>query len=193
MTIAEIAKETNTSLLVLGTHGKTDLKQKITGSYAKKLLLSSPVPTIVVQKNSKFNKEFKNIIFPVSTTAEVRQKVKWAVIIAKAFNSKIHIFQLYQPVAEDKAKMQVIVSQIADEFNKNKIQNVHAMAKRTGSFSKQVQAYANEQNADLISIMTTPDKLKFMLNSYDEKMIFNQFEIPVMCLNPVETTVSHWF
>ena len=96
-------------------------------------------------------------------------------------------------MAEDKIKMQVIVNQIVDEFDKNRIPHVHVQAKKTGSFGKQVQAYANENKADMISIMTTPDKLKFLLNAYDEKMIFNQYEIPVMCLNPVETTVSHWF
>jgi nucleotide-binding universal stress UspA family protein len=192
-TIADVAKEASVNFMVLGTHGKTDLKQKISGSYAKKLLLSSPVPVIVVQKNSKLGKELKNIVFPVSTTAEVRQKVKWAVIMAKAFNSKVHLFQLQQPVAEDKAKMQVIINQIAEEFDKNSIPHVHVLAKSKGGFGRQVQAYANQQKADLISIMTTPDKLKFKLNAYDEKMIFNQFEIPVMCLNPVETTTSFWF
>ena len=89
--------------------------------------------------------------------------------------------------------MQVIVNQIVDEFDKNRIPHVHVQAKKTGSFGKQVQAYANENKADMISIMTTPDKKKFLLNANDEKMIFNQYEIPVMCLNPVETTVSHWF
>jgi nucleotide-binding universal stress UspA family protein len=193
VTIAEIAGETGAGLIVLGTHGKTDLKQKIAGSYAKKLMLSSPVPTIVVQKNSEIKNEMKNIVFPVSTTAEVRQKVKWAVIIAKAFNSKVHLFQLYQPVAEDKAKMGVIMSQITDEFDKHKIPHTHVMAKKSPVFGEQVQAYANEHKADLIGIMTSVDKLKFMLNAYDEKMIFNKYEIPVLCINPVETTISHWY
>jgi nucleotide-binding universal stress UspA family protein len=191
--IPEIAKEISASLIILGTHGKTNLQQKISGSYAKKLIVSSWRPAIVVQKNSKFDKELKNIVFPVSTTAEVRQKVKWAVMIAEAFKSKIHLFQLYQPLEEDKMKVNVIVSQIVDEFDKHNIEHTLVTAKKSENFGKQVMTYANENKADLISIMINPDKSNLALNSYDEKMIFNQYEIPVMCVNPFETTVKHWF
>jgi len=192
-TVSELTKETAASLLILGAHGKNNLKQKITGSYAKKLLITCPIPVIVIQKETKFNKKPENIVFPVSTTAEVRQKVKWAVIIAKAFNSKIHIFQLFQKIEEDKNKMQIVMDQIINEFDKNKISYICNIAKKDKSFSQQVIAYANENKADMINIMTTPDPLNFKLSSYDDKMILNQYEIPVMCVNPVETTITHWF
>ena len=192
VTIGEIIKEISANLLVIGTHGKTNLQQKIAGSYARRLLLTSWVPVIVVQKNSQFNEGLKNIIFPVSVTAEVRQKVNWAVILAKTFKSKIHIYQMYHTVEEDKIKMSVIMRQIVDEFDNNKIPHVHVVAKKSESFSKQLLAYANENKADLISIMTSADMTNFVLNSYDEKMILNSFEIPVMCMNPIETTIKHW-
>lgn len=192
-TVSELAKETAASLLILGAHGKNNLKQKIAGSYAKKLLITCPIPVIVIQKGTKFNKKLENIVFPVSTTAEVRQKVKWAVIIAKAFNSKIHIFQLFQKIEEDKNKMQIVMDQIINEFNKNKISYICNIAKKDKSFSQQVIAYANENKADMINIMTTPDLLNLKLSSYDDKIILNQYEIPVMCVNPVETTTAYWF
>jgi len=46
--------------------------------------------------------------------------------------------------------------------------------------------YAISNNADLIMIMTDPDKgfINFIINSFDEEIIFNTSQIPVMCVNP---------
>jgi len=55
-----------------------------------------------------------------------------------------------------------------------------------GSFSRNVIDYATARDADMIMIMTNPDKsfTKFLLGTYDEDMIFNTSQIPVMCINP---------
>jgi nucleotide-binding universal stress UspA family protein len=192
-TIGEVAGEIRASLVVLGTHGKVGIQQKLAGSYAKKVLITSPAPVIVIQKGSKFTKKFNNVIFPVSTTAEVRQKVRWMVMIAKAFQSTIHLFQLHQTIEEDVKKMNVIIRQIIKEFESNGIEYKLVAAEKRISFSKQLQEYAHKTKAELITIMTTPDAVSFMLSQYDEQMIFNQYEIPVFCVNPIETKVMHWF
>jgi nucleotide-binding universal stress UspA family protein len=190
--IGIVAKEIKANLLVLGTHGKVGLKQKLSGSFAKKVVTTSPVPVIVVQKGTKFNKTFKNIVFPISTTAEVRQKVSWAVMIAGAFKSKIHLFQLHETSVEDKKTMSVIINQITKEFDKNDIKYILVPAEKGKNFGTQVIEYAVKQKADLITVMTTPDSIDFILGPYDEKLIFNPFEIPVMCVNPVQTKIMHW-
>lgn len=192
-TIGEVANELGVSLLLLGTHGKVGLQQHLTGSFALKVVTTSSAPVIVIQKGTRFDQGYKNIVFPVSTTAEVRQKVKWVVMIAKAFKSKIHIVQLYESLEESQMKMRVINSQIMEKFDEHKIQYVQYLAKKGGNFGKQVLEYAKENNADLITIMTTPDAINFMLGPYDEHMIFNDHEIPVMCVNPIETKIKHWF
>jgi nucleotide-binding universal stress UspA family protein len=192
-TIGEVASEMGASLLILGTHGKVGLQQHLTGSFALKVVTTSPAPVIVVQKGTKFENGYKNIVFPVSTTAEVRQKVKWAIMIAKTFKSKIHVVQLYESFEEDQKKMRVINAQIFEKFDENKIPYIHHIAEKDGNFGKQVLAYAQKNNADLIAIMTTPDSINFILGPYDEQMMFNQHEIPVMCVNPIEKTTTHWF
>jgi hypothetical protein len=46
--------------------------------------------------------------------------------------------------------------------------------------------HATSNNYDLIMIMTNPDTswTKYLLGSYDEEIIFNGSQIPVMCINP---------
>lgn len=191
--IGKTAARIKAGLMILGTHGKVGLKQKFGKSFAKRIINTVPVPTIVVHNKTNFGKGFKNIIFPVSTTAEVRQKVKWAALIAKTFKSKIHLFQLYQKAEADKKLMGNYIKQITSEFDKNNIKHSHILADQKINFGKQVQDYAHDSKAELITIMISADPLDFKLGPYEEKMIFNPYEIPVMCLNPVKTKTDYWF
>jgi len=66
-TIAEVAEELNASLIFLGTHGKVGM-QKVTGSFALKVVTSSEIPTIVVQKRP-FGKGIAKIVMPITSDA----------------------------------------------------------------------------------------------------------------------------
>lgn len=180
-TIAEVAKEIGAKLLYMGTHGKVGIEQKLTGSFAIKVVTSSPAPVIVVQKRS-FNQGYHNIVMPITSDAGPWEKTKWATYIAQRFQAAIHIYQLPGEV------MQGAVKTITDHFDKNNVKYTVKVADKSGEYSKQVIDYATAQNADLIMIMTNPEKgvSTFILGSYDEEMIFNTSQIPVMCINPRE-------
>ncbi len=185
-TIEEVSKSLHSMLLVLGTHGKTGI-QHLTGSYALKVVTASPSPVIVFQQRA-FEKGFKNIVFPVSDTTNVRQKVGWAIGIAKLFDSKIHIFKIAGNSDESDNKIKIISNQIKESFQKNGVDFVEQSASKSGSFAEQFLYYANANKADLIMIMTQKNEFvpAFFLGPWDEKMIFNQSQIPVMCINPRE-------
>jgi nucleotide-binding universal stress UspA family protein len=177
-TIGEVAKDIGASLIYLGTHGKVGVQQKITGSFALKVVMSSPVPSVVVQKRP-FNKGYQKIILPITSDAGPWEKTKWASFIAKNFNSEIHVFHTDNPGLNDALKI------ITNHFEKEKVS--YKLIKADGSsFSKQVMDYSTANLIDMIMIMTNPDTSfsKFILGSYDEEMIFNASQIPVMCINP---------
>ncbi|MCD4773645.1 MAG: universal stress protein [Bacteroidales bacterium] len=177
-TISDIAKEIGANLLYLGTHGKTGM-QHIVGSFALKVVTSSPAPVIVVQKRS-FKDGYHRIVLPVTSGAGPLEKTKWAAHIAKQFNSEILIYQMSDKNV-DKA-----VKQIAEFFVKNEVSYTIEVAPKSSNFEKQVIDYATSNNADLIMIMTDPDQSfkKFILGSWDKQLIFNASQIPVMCVNP---------
>ena len=176
-TIGEVAKDIGANLLYLGTHGKVGM-QKLTGSFAIKVVTSSPVPVVVVQKRP-FDEGFKKIILPITSDAGPWEKTKWAAFIAKNFDAEIEIYQLDVAALDDAIKI------ITNHFDK---EGVKYKITKAGSknFSKGVIEYATTNVADMIMIMTNPDKSysKFLLGSYDEEMIFNTSQIPVMCINP---------
>jgi len=184
--ISDVAKEMGVSLIMLGTHGKVGM-QKLTGSFAIKVVTSSPVPVIVVQKRP-FADGYHNIILPITSEAGPWEKTQWAVYIARQFNAKVHLFT----PTDASAGVQEAVKTIAGYLAKNNVSFTEVSAQKSlglhdsGTFSKNVMDYAASVNGDLIMIMTNPDKnlSTFLFGSYDEGIIFNFSEIPVMCLNP---------
>ena len=176
-TIGEVAKDIGANLLYLGTHGKVGM-QKLTGSFAIKVVTSSPAPVVVVQKRP-FDEGYKKIVLPITSDAGPWEKTRWATFIAKNFGAEIDIFQL------DNQALDEAIGIITGHFDKEGVKYKITKAAK-GNFSKVVIDYATANVADMIMIMTNPDKSysKFLLGSYDEEMIFNSSQIPVMCINP---------
>ncbi|MCD4724029.1 MAG: universal stress protein [Bacteroidales bacterium] len=177
-TISEVATDVDASLMYMGTHGKVGM-QKLTGSYALKVVTNSPVPVIVIQKR-QFDGPYREIVFPITSDAGIWEKTEWAVHIAKQFKATIKIFQQSGEII-DKA-----VVGITNHFHKNDVKYTINVARKSSGFSNQVIDFATSSNADMILIMTNPEKglTSFILGSYDEEMIFNTSQIPVMCVNP---------
>ena len=176
--IAEVAQKIKANLIFLGTHGKVGM-QKLTGSFALKVITSSEVPTIVTQKRP-FEGGFNKILLPMTSDSGPWNKTKWAAFIAKQFDAEIVIYAL------DTEELQDVVTMITNHFQVNDVRYSMKMADKSGNFTKQVIDFATAENCDMIMIMTNPDKglSSFLLGSYDEDIIFNTTQIPVMCINP---------
>ncbi len=192
-TINEIAIEIGAKLLVLGTHGKVGVQQQLTGSFAHKVVSSSDIPVIIMQEGIHFNEGIKKIVFPMSSTANVRQKVNWAVQIAKIFNATIYLFKFQEVLKEDRMAMNIVEHQVTDEFDKNSIQYEIHDAEKGRNFANQVLLFSKTIHAELIMIMSNPDKLNFIFSPYDEQIMFNKNNIPTMLINPRELMVYHWY
>lgn len=175
--IGEVAREIGANLMYLGTHGKVGM-QKLTGSFALKVVTSSPVPVVVVQKRP-FEQGYKKIVLPITSDAGPWEKTKWATFIAKNFDAEIHVYQL------ESAELKEAVDIITNHFDKEDVK-YKVITSDGAHFSKQVVDYATANLCDMVMIMTNPDKsfTKFILGSYDEEMMFNTSQIPVMCINP---------
>ncbi len=177
--IPEVARDLGATLMFLGTHGKVGI-QHLTGSFALKVIVASPCPVIVVHKRT-FDRGYKNVVLPITSEAGPWEKTTWAVFLAKQFGSTIHVLLEHDAPEVVKSTARTI----AAYFEKNGVAHSLKSAPK-GNFSKIVIDEATSTNADLIMIMTNPDKgfTSFLLGSYDEEIIFNSSQIPVMCINP---------
>jgi len=184
--INEVATEIKANIMVLGTHGKQGM-QYLFGSYALRVVLDSPCPVVVVQKRS-FGNGYHKLVIPISNALETRQKVQWILLMAKLFNSKVHLFQANENDPDLNGRIKFITAQITKILDENKIQYEIIKAEKTGDFANQVISYSIKTRTELIMIMTIPhvDVPGFSVSTWDETMMFNEAEIPVMCINPTE-------
>lgn len=182
--INKVAEEIHANMMILGTHGKKGL-QHIFGSYALRVVLDSPCPVVVVQQRP-FGKGYHEIIFPVTNELEVRQQVSWALLMAKLFNSKFVMFVAKEKDPDRNIRIHFITSQITAIFTEKKIAYRIEQAERAGNFKNQVIDCAVKHHSDLIMIMTMPqiDTPGFSVAGWDEPIMFNPSQIPVMCINP---------
>jgi nucleotide-binding universal stress UspA family protein len=182
--INKVATEIKATLMVLGTHGKKGL-QHVFGSYALRVVIDSPVPVIVVQKRHIRN-GYNHIVFPISNELEPRQKVQWATAISKLFNSKIHLFQAIESDTTLNNRLQIITSQITNVLDEKSVPYSITTAEKQGDFAKQVLSFSADISADLIMIMTEPnyDVQGFSYAKWSEALMFNEAQMPVMCINP---------
>ncbi len=183
--IAEFANDKEASLVVMGTHGMKGM-QKLTGSWALKVIVKSKVPFIVVQDPPVDQEKYHNIVFPIDFRAENKEKLKMAIFMGKYFDSKIHLL-----VAASNDKILTKKTKVNLSFGvKYLIQNnieyeIHEVAK--GDFAQQTLDFALRINADLIVIVTTKNITfaDYVVGASEQYMIANSSKIPVCCVNPM--------
>jgi len=185
--IDEAADEVNAVLVLMGTHGIQGM-QKITGSWALKVVASSDTPFIIVQGPPK-HEEYNNIVFPVDFRKESKQKLSYVSDLAKFFNSKVHIFV---PNNSDELLMKKINNNLAfaKKFLDGKEVNYQiTTSMANGTFTKQVLDFARYIEADIIAIVITKDIgfNDYIFGAEEQQLIANNLEIPVVCINPVDT------
>jgi len=188
-TIGEVAEEIGARLMVMGTHGVVGM-QHITGAWAVRVITSSTVPAIVVQKKKLVSeKGYENIVFPVDSAKETKQKVIHTVAMAKHFGSTVHILSSHEDDEFIANARDRNVQWAEGMFKKNGVAYTITQATKSGGdFAKQIIKFAAGKNADLIVILTYDAEMNlktFVLGADNERIINNDAQIPTMCVNPI--------
>ncbi|MBL7837122.1 MAG: universal stress protein, partial [Bacteroidetes bacterium] len=105
--ITEIAEEENYDSIVMGTNGASGLQQ-IIGSNASRVINYAKVPVVVVKEQPMGQAGYQNIVLPIDLSRESRQKVTWAIHLAKKFNSTIHV--IYENTTNEEFKNRIFAA-----------------------------------------------------------------------------------
>lgn len=183
-TINDIAREENAMMVVMGTHGIKGM-QKLTGSWALKVIVGSRVPFVVVQK-PPVHSEYSSVVLPVDFKKENKEKLGWAEFMGKFFKAKMRIITPKVPEGQmlQRTKANLI---FAKQYLENRgIQYEIDMAEKANDFAQEVVSFAQKIEADIILIMTTKNISfqDYMLGAHEQFVIANSAHIPVMCVNP---------
>lgn len=187
--IGDAAAEIGADLIVMGTHGMRGM-QFLIGSRALRVITSSNVPFIVVQERSIKEGGYDSIVVPLDLHKETRQKLTLVADMAKYFNSKVH---LITPKENDEFLRKQLMNHIkfANQYlDERGITHDAVIAQEdSGDFVKSVIKHAVSVDADLIAIMNLAQGNIFGVLGvpYEQEVITNEAQIPVMCMNPRET------
>jgi len=185
--IAEYANEKEASLVVMGTHGMKGM-QKLTGSWALKVIVKSKIPFIVVQDAPVDQERYHNIVFPVDFRGENKEKMQMAIFMGKYFESKIHMLVSLSSDSSLLKKTNINLNFAIKFLIQNNIDyEIHEVPR--GDFAQQTIDFAQKINADLILIMTTKNitMADYVMGASEQFIIANSSKIPVCCVNPKAT------
>ena len=187
--IGEYVKETEANLVVFGTHGVRGM-QHIVGANSLKVILSCPAPVIVVQKKKADYHGYKKIVLPIDHSRFGKNKIQYAIGIAKYFNSEVIIFESLEKDPHLTNLIQNNVSFASNLLKAEKINFTHQKEDPAkGNFARQVIKHSAEVDADLIVITSQQDTDTigdFFFGNHEVDIINNDAQIAVMCVNPVQ-------
>lgn len=182
--IAEFVNTSEANLVVMGTHGIKGM-QKLTGSWALKVIVKSKIPFIVVQETPSDQGRYHNIVFPVDFRVENKEKMGMAIFMGKYFDSKIHILKTKTTDKSLLKRININLNFAIKYLIQNNIDyEIHEMPR--GKFAQQTIDFAHKIHADLILIMTTKNitMADYVLGASEQYIIANSSKIPVCCVNP---------
>lgn len=182
--IGSVAVAENANLVVMGTHGVKGM-QKLTGSWALKVIVSSKVPFIIVQGRPR-SKTFDKIVFPIDFRFENKEKNSWVSYLANYYKTKFYFFKQDTSDKSFKAKVQSNTLFAKRYFKSKGIDFEIHSAPGKRRFALETIDFAKQIEADLILVMTTADigLADYMLGANEQQIIANSEKIPVMCVNP---------
>ena len=189
--IGDAASELGVSLIIMGTHGASGW-QKITGSYALKVITNSSVPFIVVQDQLMKDTGYDSIVVPLDLNNETKQKLEMVASIAHYFDSEVH---LITPNESDEF--------LSNKLKANRIWAAKYLKGKNVKFTTQIVddgdnllegvfKLSKKVEADLIAIMNLQKNslMGVLGSSYQQEIIANKAKVPVLCLNPLKSTIA---
>jgi K+-sensing histidine kinase KdpD len=136
---------------------------------------------------------FKNIIIPVDFNQEVKQSIKYAWEIGKYFHSKIHIIYVKEKDPFIAAKIERNIPYAIDLLEESGVPyEIKGIDKK--DFYKDVIRIGTEIKADLITIINNHENIfTYFGGSFEQSIIGNNGEIPVLVINQVASKAAYSF
>ena len=178
--IRDFAETIDAFLVVMKTQ-KPKGKEKFFGSRAIKVMIGSKIPFYVVQAPPK-RLALRRVVFPIDFRQENKEKLGWISYLSKFYTSKIFLFR--PKVTDYKVRNNVEFSR---RFLEGKDINYEIVtAKGTYNLARETLNFANSIKAELIIIVLSKNitKAKLLLGLKDQIYISNNYQIPVLCINP---------
>lgn len=187
--IVEYAEKIKAKFIVMGAHGETGVQVNLMGSNTIKVVGHSSIPVFTF-KVKKEHQGFDEIILPLDLSKETKQKVKYAIEIAKAFKSSVTVCSvLYHDKSDVKDRLEAQLNEVKERIKargincESKLLLAEYLPKGIIDFAE--SGGANGIKGDLILIMTQQEKSigEYFIGSFARKVLSSSLT-PVLSISP---------
>ncbi|MDA1335479.1 MAG: universal stress protein [Bacteroidetes bacterium] len=189
--IDDVAVEQDADLIIMGTHGLRGM-QFLTGGRALRIVTNCSTPFIITQERGINPSGYDNIVVPLDLHQDTKQKLSTVAEMAGYFKGRVHIISPAETDEFLKNQLNRNIEFAKEYFAERGIEySVKISEHSSSAFVKDVVRYAAAIEADLISIMNLHERslMGILGQSYEQQIITNEAQIPVLIINPVETRV----
>jgi nucleotide-binding universal stress UspA family protein len=181
--ITNQAKYHDATLIFAGTHGTTGFDEFWIGSNAYKIVANAECPVITMRYGEETSKPIQNILLPIDSTRDTRQKVPFTCFLAKCMGANIQLLSLYSSTVQN-------IRGLVDDYTEQTRKYIADLEIPYTQESIEVDnitdgtiAYAKNNDTDLICVMTDQESspMNLFLGPYAQQMV-NHSPIPVLTI-----------
>jgi nucleotide-binding universal stress UspA family protein len=191
--ILETADKVQAQFIVMGTHSLPELPGSgvgVLGANSSRVLRSTKCPVITINSRHHFD-GCRNIMLPLDLTAESRQKVSWAVTIARIYGAGIKIVSglWSKDDPEVLSRLKILAEQVKQVIEKEGIKCTAEIIREVENEKALIPSLLNYAEAqgdiDLIMIMTQQESsvIEFFVGSRAQEFV-RLSPVPVMSIVP---------
>lgn len=181
----KVADQLQPVLIIMGLNSSISFS-KAFGQNAFRFVRESDFPVITI-KGKQHRKGCTNILFPMDTSRETREKAGKAAEFAKHFGAAIRILSVYTPSQRRLENKLIAYSHQVRKFFKEKGVANTIKTMESKSIINSVMDYANKEDVDLIMITTKKElSLKEFFTGTGAQQVISMSKIPVLSVPPME-------
>ncbi len=188
--IGKIAHKQGAQLIIMGTHGMSGM-QRLFGSHAMKVITSTDIPFLIVQKQTPL-KEIKNVLVPIDLTKESLQIVNNAGDIARMYDATVHVVGEKQTddLLSQQMKNRILI--VKNQYEEREIKCTVEYLTDSGSYQKKILKYCKENDIDIIAIAYHSESLLPQFDTFAQTLITNDLKLPCLVINSKQASALYF-
>ncbi len=194
-TVNKIAGELDCSLIIMALDENAKFKNSLFGGgmTVPKFLVAAPCPVITL-RSTDMNQGCKNIVMPFDLSPESREKVSYAVQLARLYKADIRIVSVFKPNDEEYENKLFPYLQQVKKFIKQ--EGVHCTNRSlpSATAAEAIVEYAVKNEGDLIIQINQQDlSISERMNGTVGHKVVELSPVPVLNVNPMKReSMSHF-
>lgn len=163
--IVEYAENHDADLIVMGTHGRRGIDQRLLGSTTERTLRASPVPVLTMHEGAVLDPDFETILVPTDGSDVANAAADHAISLAERHDAALHVVHVVDvaatsPLGESAAVLAGLedagkkaVDDVIDRANGAEVRSVQASV-LSGSPARSILDYTDDHDIDLVVMGT---------------------------------------